>query len=239
MTKIIIDSSNRLDVTESSTDFNVDLKLAKGGQLCTLQSLHVPLSWSNIDHVGLITVSGTVYTVTLAGRFPDITIALLSLEQRLSALTGYPFQVSADLVTGQVTVALPGTPFSLDTSTPLWGLLGAAGDQNDLVQTLTFRYPHLLYEQDRYLLLSVANANGNIHGLTDNYVPGTFVIDLPSLKGKTHGEVLDLSPNLQSTPMSVAITGNQLDYFRVQLRDHRGRVLDLQNRDFYAVLEIS
>lgn len=239
-TLLVIDSSKRDNTSESTTDFQVNLRRPIPFKTIKLESIRIPLTWYNItsSNNSFTLDDGTEYNLTVtSGRYHTLNDLLDVMQDVIrTATSDSSFTVVQHSRTGRVTISATGN-FTIEYSA-LMGLLGMpSGSPLSGASSYTLTRVPSFYSIDKYIMLKIDRLEGHIEHINNLQDASSFVVQLPNISHLIFGEDLVLDNNTDDQMIFEKGT-QQLSSFRVQLYDSTNTLLDLNNNDMSIILRL-
>lgn len=249
-TVLVIDSSKRVNASELSTDFQVNLRAPITTSMVKLDSFKIPLTWYNITSYNyrfIIIRDVTSYSMTLPqGRYNNIVDLLQEMQTLIrSTLSDNTFILSVNAYTGKITISAD-TDFVVKagattaTSKSLWVVLGysdgSSSTQTDPDTSHTFSSVPSFYSLDQYLMLKIDSLEGNVEHINSLQDSTSFILDIPEVSNNQFGRSFVL--DTESDKFMTFNNPIRLKSFRVSLYNSDNQLINLNNNNFTITLKI-
>lgn len=250
---LMVDSSKRQNINETSTNFSVNLVNPLFVQTARLKLCCIPLTYHNITEVTIFySISQTAgpvesYSFVIpSGRY-SISDLLSTVNSYLASSASSTYGAVSlaynyssgvftfTLVRGSGTAISGGLTISPSSLTTIMGFTTLSGGF-----TVASTLPTQLISSD-YLKLSLTYLDGNVVNISHSQTSSTFIIENNiDWKSDSFGTKLIIQNPVQDTggKNNTYTHPIQLQSFKVTIRDRNDNIIDLNGVDWWAMIEI-
>lgn len=245
---LLIDSSQRQNSKDLSTNFKVNLLNQYQVKLARLKIASIPTTFYNIrDEVNNfleLIVGGTQLLVIIPpGRYSIYTLMNV-LQQTLQA-SNPTMTATFNNSTGKITIATNIGPskVAITPNSTLYPILGFDSSQlqnTPTMSTLVSMYP-TSWASSEYLTLSINSLSTNSITIDNKGQNITFLLELQSdLNTDYFGKNNIISNDVEDSGLKNIVYDSPipLQSFQVTLSDKSGNILDLNGINWWAVIEL-
>jgi len=238
---LIISSSDRTSSSVSSTDFTVQIPSPLYGvNTIELLSASIPLSYYNVDetnHTVYYTPIPQIGTESITLDHGNYTVQTLveAVATKLSVDSEVVYTASYNPTTMKITISSVGN-FKLlfsNTSTSAASLLGYDNVDTASATSHEASYAPKLHPLEHIYIEILELSN---HILTTNPLINRCSFMIPVTQNG--GEIEYYVPTNETGLQGVMLNSATIPSFRIQLRDHLGRILDLHGSNWSMILNI-